>query len=301
MFSSPKELPHLASQGLAGKRQIMPTAENMTIRTESPINEVKKSSILPKLEIPRSQDIIIAPPPKVELSLPVIEDDMPNFDEAIKSIHRDIMKESHGEPKKEEYYQPKELGEGYFSEIRHYLKNKDVNEIVDDIIKKDFLTGMKDYHDLKAKGKPYYLHSQDLKQKLERRMDELMQKEEKWHELTKDIEEQARQRNLLEKEIDSQGQELRELFRMIKTNQILEKEAKPEEAFLLRGGQKLKSLNDLRKALSYMDDSEFQHHVSPERNDFAAWAEKTLELPDTATKIGNAKNKEELANILKNL
>jgi hypothetical protein len=303
MFETPKELPHINTPQFPAKAGQLPQIDsgNLTIKTENPINEMKKNLL--SLEIPRSQEIIIAPPgQKTELSLPVLEDEMPNFDEAIKSMHHDIMKIGHEEqrlPEKEELYQPKELGEGYFSEISHYLKNKDSKEIADDIIKKDFLNGMKDYHDQKAQGKPYYLHEIDLQAKLAKKMNELMKKEEQWHSVKKTIEEHERKRKSLELEIDSEGQELKELFKLIKANQILEKEAKPNQLFQLRSGQKLKSLNDLRKALSYIPDEEYNHHANEERNDFASWSENALELPEIGNKIRQAKNKEELAIILK--
>jgi hypothetical protein len=322
MFEPPKDLPPIAPPHNPQKGTTLQAppfeAGNFTIRTENPLREAKKPINLPSIEPPRSQEIIIAPPtPKKEYSIPIIEDNMPSFDEAIKSIHQDIIKietehkkerEHHSspkeemgflEPKKDDYYRPKNLGEGYFSEIKHYLKNKDANEIVEDILKKDFLTGMKDYHAHKSQGKPFFLHNQELKEKLEQKMEELMQKEEEWHELKKATEEHERRKRLLEKGIDEEAHELKELFRLIKANQILEKEAKPEEQFKLRSGQKIKTLNELRKTLSYMSEDEFSHHVNHDRNDFASWTEKALEMPDFAHKMRSATKKEDLIHLLK--
>jgi hypothetical protein len=229
---------------------------------------------------------------------------MRRFEEAISSISIDVInsestKETQPEQAETGKYTPLKSGEGYFSEIEHFLKNNDAKQIVDDILSKDFLTSMKDYHDTRSQGKPFYLHSEDLKNKIETKMNELRQLEAEWHSIKKEAEEKDRRKKSVEKLIDDESKELKALFTQIKINQALEKEASKENYFKLRNGQELKNLNDLRKALSYMTDEEFNNHVTAERNDFANWTADALKLSETEGKIRQAKSKEELQEILK--
>jgi hypothetical protein len=232
------------------------------------------------------------------------DEDLRRFEEAINNINIDII---HSETPAEQpycetgedYYKPVQMGEGYFSEIEHYIRNKDVNEIIDDVLKKDFLTDMKDYHDSKALGKPFYLNKDDLKSKLRMRMDALRRLEEEWHAAKVMVEEEEKKRMRLEHEIDVQGQELKELFRQIKMSQWLEQEAPFGQYFRLVNGQELKSLNDLRKALSYMSDDEFNHHVNQERNDFATWVRDALKNHELYEKLISLKSRKELEELLK--
>jgi hypothetical protein len=47
----------------------------------------------------------------------------------------------------------------------------------------------------------------------------------------------------------------------------------PEKSFWLCDGRVLKNLRELALALETMDDPVWDHHVTPERNDFANWVE----------------------------
>jgi hypothetical protein len=268
-----------------------PSAERLT-----------KEFKLPTIEHPARRETIQLSQPR-----PIIahDEDLKKFEEAINNINIDIIHsqtpaEAMPGPSAEEesYYKPSEMGEGYFSEIEHYIRNKDINEIIDDVLKKDFLTGMKDYHDTKAQGKPFYLHKEDLKNKLKIKMDQLRRLEEEWHSIKARIEEEEKRKRLIEKEIDWQSQELKDLFKQVKINQWLEQEAPKEHYFKLRNGQELKSLNDLRKALIYMTDEDFNYHVSQEKNDFATWVREALQNQELYEKIKNIKTKEELQAVL---
>jgi len=280
-----------------------PPLKEPTPASFTSVPEQKKEFKLPKIEHPAIQPI---PQPQPRI-IKAHDDDLRKFEEAIQNIdinmiHNESPEEAASTEAGDEqgYYKPHSMGEGYFSEIEHYIRNKDVNEILDDVLKKDFLTGMKDYHDTKAQGKPFYIHTEDLKTKLKAQMDELRGLEEEWHGLRARIEAEEKKKKQVEQRIDAESQELKDLFKQIKVNQLLEKEAFKEHYFKLRNGQELKSLNDLRKALSYMADEEFSHHANPERNDFATWTREALQMPELAEKIKNAKSKEELQEALKN-
>jgi hypothetical protein len=262
-------------------------------------NQPKKDFSLPKIEPIKPKELI--PPTPYPHVIKNHDEDLKRFEEAISNINIDIIhnespaeEDNSAQSTREEYYRPASMGEGYFSEIEHYVKNHDVNEIIDDIIKKDLLTGMKDYHDTKSQGKPFYFHKEDLKNKLQAKMEQLRILENEWHSIKKRLDENEKKKHEIEHAIDEQSQELKELFKQVKISQWLEQEAPKEQYFKLSSGQELKSLNDLRKALTYMPDDEFSRHVNQERNDFAAWAKDSLQNQELYEKIKEIKTKEEL-------
>lgn len=325
MFNTPKELPSISPPKPLPEfnknpksDQISPPLSMPIIAPSQPPQEVKKPFHLPIIETPKQPDIIL---PKInkEPATILIQEDTKSFDDAILNIHNDIMKQNKQEDTKfstntninnpplesnkqeHSYYEPKDndAGEGYFSEIKHYLENKDIHSILDDLLKKDMLIGMKDYHDQQTQGKPYYLHSHDLQHKLERKMHALMKREQEWHDLQRLLDEKNSRKIMLEHEIDDEAQDLKELFTLIRSSEVLSKQAPESQQFTLINGQKLKCLNDLRKALSYMKPEEFNHHVNSERNDFANWTRGSLLLNQLADKMSNLKTKQEIELLLK--
>lgn len=315
LIQPPKELPEIGAMQKTPPLEI-PFLSQLQKKTAPPI--LQKEPVLPPqpprkdLRLPKIEAPALALKEKVPLAqqqpIKAHEEDLKRFEEAISNINIDMIhSESPSEPAEEseesenkEYYKPKEMGEGYFSEIEHYIKNKDVNEIIDDILKKDFLGSMKDYHENKMQGKPFYLHEQDLKNKLRNQMDKLQRLEEEWHKAKTRIDEEERRKTMLEQEIDLQSQDLKDIFKQIKISQWMEQEAPKDSYFKLRNGQELKSLNDLRKALSYMTEEDFSHHVNQEKNDFATWVRETLHNLELHEKIRNAKTRQELEAVLKN-
>ena len=314
LVQQPKELPELMGEKRPETLSPPPLPPKTQINMSQAPREIKplepplpkKELKLPRIEPPRlgSTAQITQPPAYQAKPVKMHDEDLKRFEEAISNINIDII---HSEtpadtPSREEddYYKPMQMGEGYFSEIEHYIKNKDVNEIINDVLKKDFLTGMKDYHDTKSQGKPFYFNKDDLKSKLKIKMDALRRLEEEWHIIKTQIEEEERRKTRIEHEIDQQSQELKGIFKQIKISQWLEQEAPAGHYFKLRNGQELKSLNDLRKSLSYMNDEDFNHHVNQERNDFAIWIKEALQNIELYEKIKNIHTKEELLATLQN-
>ena len=312
-MQTPKELPDIRAETGTETPETLPMPpktqeikEVAQTRIEPSVAQQEKSYKelkLPRIEPPAVQETSQA---SQKQAISIQEEDVKKFEEAINNINIDVI---HSEtppltsPLSEEssdYYKPEELGEGYFSEIEHYLKNKGVNEVIDDILKKDFLTSMKDYHDTRAQGKPFYLHKHDLKHKLKKKMNQLRKLEEEWHSLKTQIENKEKKKKEIEKEINEESQELKELFKQIKINQLLEQQTPKEHYFKLENGQELKSLNDLRKSLNYMTEEEFSHHVNQEKNDFATWVKEALQNQELYRKIKDIKTKEELQELLRN-
>jgi|GEM_PF-6655182 len=72
---------------------------------------------------------------------------------------------------------------------------------------------------------------------------------------------------------------------------LQEKEVLPEQYFILRNGQTVKSLAELVEAIDYIDDSTFEHHVSEYRNDFANWIRDVVGDVELASAVQAAEDK----------
>ncbi len=72
----------------------------------------------------------------------------------------------------------------------------------------------------------------------------------------------------------------------------------PEQRFFLADGSALSSLAELKDALLRMDDRVFYGHVTPERNDFAAWIAGVFKDEALAERVRHVRTKYELAGLL---
>ena len=70
--------------------------------------------------------------------------------------------------------------------------------------------------------------------------------------------------------------------------------APEEKAFILRNGQKLKDLKELKESLKYIDEETFKHHVNQERHDFSEWIHYVFKDESLARRIRNSKTRKEI-------
>ena len=66
------------------------------------------------------------------------------------------------------------------------------------------------------------------------------------------------------------------------------------EYFIRVDGQPIVSLVDLAQQMDTMADEVFYHHVTDNRNDFAAWVSEALNEKELATLIGAIKQRERM-------
>ena len=69
--------------------------------------------------------------------------------------------------------------------------------------------------------------------------------------------------------------------------------------FVTKTGARVKSIAELAVVLETMDADEFAHHVTPVKNDFAAWMHHAVKNEELASKIMPLKTKEEIHAVLK--
>jgi len=70
-------------------------------------------------------------------------------------------------------------------------------------------------------------------------------------------------------------------------------EAPKEYHFVLKSGEKLKSIQELAQAMETMGEDVFRHHVTDFRNDFAKWVNDVFNERKLAEELGRVKNKTE--------
>ncbi len=72
---------------------------------------------------------------------------------------------------------------------------------------------------------------------------------------------------------------------------FLLKNAPKGREFILKDGPKIKNLLELSKLLHYMSDDVFSHHVTEDRDDFAAWVNDVFKQKKIALDLGKNKSK----------
>ncbi|MFH0869550.1 MAG: DUF5752 family protein [archaeon] len=69
--------------------------------------------------------------------------------------------------------------------------------------------------------------------------------------------------------------------------------------FVLPNGKTIGSLPELAELMPAMDDAHFSAHVTPHKNDFAAWIYHSIKDEELANSIGNVKDKQQIMELIK--
>ncbi len=69
--------------------------------------------------------------------------------------------------------------------------------------------------------------------------------------------------------------------------------------FYLKNGKHLKNLHMLVAELHKVPDDVYNHHVNPEKNDFATWVQNSVNEIELAGRMKKAKNKFHMRHIVK--
>ncbi len=79
----------------------------------------------------------------------------------------------------------------------------------------------------------------------------------------------------------------------------LDKNYVPQDKwFVLCTGEKIRDLKDLAEKIGSMPEEAVNHHVAPDRNDFASWAKEVFNEKVLAGKIAAARTRQELKSVL---
>ncbi len=78
-----------------------------------------------------------------------------------------------------------------------------------------------------------------------------------------------------------------------------DKRVPEEHVFHFRDGRRAHSLADLYDAINHMTDDEFNHHVTPDNNDFANWVEFVYHNPSLASELRKVFSKDDTLKVLR--
>ena len=68
-------------------------------------------------------------------------------------------------------------------------------------------------------------------------------------------------------------------------------DCRPETSFWVNNGPVIKNLNELPVALKSMNDDQFSHHISHDKNDFARWVDEVIGDHELSQTLAKAKSK----------
>jgi len=68
--------------------------------------------------------------------------------------------------------------------------------------------------------------------------------------------------------------------------------------FLLCNGQPVKNIKELADVMEVIEDQVFNHHVTPEKNDFAIWVKDIFKDIELAEKLAGVKDKKNMQLVL---
>ena len=190
---------------------------------------------------------------------------------------------------------------GFFSEFQRFIDGNDIPNIADDLVSKDFLEKMKEYHFHRQEGKPYYFHSDDAKKELNMKLTELRNLERGWFMHRERIAKEEVMLSEKEEQIADKVDQLKYLLKQIKTKEEFNRQAQSNNFFRLSNGHVLKSLSDLSASLRVMNDETFSSHVTASRNDFASWIKDSLSNHSVSEEVAKYSDREGMLKCLAEL
>ncbi|MFC1648271.1 hypothetical protein ACFL1B_02320 [Nanoarchaeota archaeon] len=272
----PEELPQISFNEHSASAQVpVSSPEKRPESLPEPKSEPKTHQIIP---IPMDDEIKL------------FEDAVSNFDapDEIETATVSAPAKLSGKPGEE----------GFFSEFHKFLDGNEVYQVADDVLDKDLLEKMKEYHTHKDQGKPYYFHSEELKSALQDSLIELRNLERGWYLHKENIAKEERLLVEKEKELSEKLEALRHIMKQMKARESFKAEA--SEPFKMSNGTMVKSLADLRAALRVMSDDIFKSHVSDGKNDFADWVREVYGNDALADALGKCASKDDMLDVLNN-
>lgn len=177
-------------------------------------------------------------------------------------------------------------------------KNTDQSKIIEEIMKKDLLHKMREYHDSLGTETPFYLHSKDLISGVSDRIVRLQLLENEWYQLRGELKELQKQVNSKEEEINDEVNKLKNLFFLLKIRENINKKITPEQYFKLEDDEEFRTIEELLIGLKSMKKKTYEYHVNEYKNDFANWVEGVFGLKELADKMRSLKNKEDTIKLL---
>lgn len=187
----------------------------------------------------------------------------------------------------------------FFKQLEKRFKEEKGQSNIQSHLSSNLVKRMKIFHDTLNKGEFFFLDTEDIEEKVYRKLIKLKELESEW--VVRNEQYQETRQLLLEKEeeIEQNINELKEMMRSAERFKLFSQRCNEEEGFRLSNAT-LYSIQELLYELEKMPDEVFSHYVNEQKNDFANWIEGVFGLSDLANRIRHTNSKEEMINALKN-
>jgi len=206
------------------------------------------------------------------------------------------------EPAKKDagYYAEKEISDAsFFSNLLSHLRKEEsmidakyLNP--DELNSRNLVAEMREYWNEQKKVFQQLRETEKLEQNLVANIEELQHLESEWQQLENELEERKKALKDKETQIENETLKLKELMRRWN----LKKDTEEKHYFHLNTGNYCKNVMELLNALKKMDDASFNHHVTPEKNDFVLWINNVFNDKALAKELESASSKEKTIEIL---
>jgi len=208
------------------------------------------------------------------------------------------------EPVKKEtgYYSEKEISAqdaSFFSNLLSHLRKEEsmidakyLNP--DELNSRNLVAEMREYWNEQKKVFQQLRETEKLEQDLVANIEELQHLESEWQQLENEQEERKKALKEKETQIETETLKLKELMRRWN----LKKDTEEKHFFYLKNGSHCKNVLELLNALKKVDDATFNHHVTPEKNDFVLWINNIFNDKALAKELESASSKEKTIEIL---
>lgn len=163
----------------------------------------------------------------------------------------------------------------------------------------DLIARMKEYHDSKNTGDVFFMHEFEIEEQIANSLSVLKDLESDWLHTKKQVSSAEKMLFEKERELEHRLADFKSLLLSAERFKAYNMVAQDGQVFFLSDGAKLYSVQQLIDEIPKMRDEIFFFHVTNERNDFASWIRDVFKLEELASKVLEAKTKEELLQILR--
>lgn len=244
-----------------------------------------------------------APVRSNQVSENVTEDELKEFEAAIATIDgaADVSNVATETKDNTSLQANQPLEGGFFHEFEDALKNENIREIAEEVVKEDILHRMKQFHEFKKDGRKFHISSSHLKKALNEKITELKRLERDWFDKKNETAALTKLIADREKDIDKRVGELKELMSQFKVSAILERQAPKDKVLLCKDGRRIASLLELKQALINSSEGLWTNYFTKEGNTLSHWIRDAFGDEQLATQISAASNRAELLEIIYSL
>jgi len=167
------------------------------------------------------------------------------------------------------------------------------------IVSQDLISRMKEYHDAVRNGDSFFMHELEAEEQIENSLITLKNLESDWLLAKKQVALAEKILNVKENELEAKLTNFKELLSSADRFKSYIVVAPLGQEFILIGGIKVYSIQNLINEMPRMSDEVFYFHVNSNKNDFASWVSGVFKMSELAESLSSQKTKQGILDVLK--